>query len=74
MNTTAKYTQADQAIAAYDYFIRTSAGRPFDSAHADLLAMDAAEACDVAARDRTVNQATRDIYRAKAVEFHGIYA
>jgi len=69
-----KYQSADQSIGAYDAFIFSSVGRPFDANKADTLAAIAAVDCDEAARDRTVNQFTRDYYRAQAAEFRAICA
>jgi hypothetical protein len=57
-----KYQAADQAVQAYDSYVFSSVGRPFDSDRANLLAFYAVEACAAAARDRTVNQVTRDYY------------
>lgn len=68
------YTEADSAIAAYDSFIFGSVGRSFDSNRADTLAAVAVVMCEVASRDRSVNQCTRDHYRAQAAQFRGIAA
>ncbi len=73
MNAT-KYAAADQAIAAYDAFIFASVGRAFNSLTADLLAESAADACKIAARDRSINATTRKFYREHATEFAAIYA
>jgi hypothetical protein len=67
-----KYQAADRAIAAYDAFIFASVGRAFDADKADTLAAVAVAECEAAARDRTVNQCTRDLYRAQAAEFRAI--
>lgn len=69
-----KYQAADQSIAAYDAFIFSAVGRPFDANKADTLAAVAVVDCDEAARDRTVNQVTRDYYRSMATEFRAICA
>ena len=69
MNT---YTAADKSIAAYDAYVFASVGRSFDANKADTLAAVAVVDCEVAARDRKVNQATRDFYRAQAALFRAI--
>lgn len=69
-----KYQAADQAVKAYDAFIFSSVGFAFDADRADLLAINAAEACAQAARDRSVNQFTRDHYRALRDQFAAIPA
>lgn len=69
-----KYHAADQSIANYDAFIFSSVGRAFDANKADALAAIAVVDCDEAARDRTVNQVTRDHYRKQAAEFRAICA
>jgi hypothetical protein len=63
-----KYENADRAIAAYDAFVFAAVGRTVENFadRADCLALIAALECDVAARDRTVNQFTRDFYREQA--------
>lgn len=71
MNETT-YQSADRAILAYDSYVFSSVGRSFAADKADLLAANAAIACEVAARDRRVNQFTRNFYRARAAEFIGI--
>lgn len=68
----ALYIQADSSMAAYDAFIFSSVGRPFDSNKADTLAASAIHACEVASRDRSVNQFTRDYYRTQAENFRSI--
>jgi len=67
-----KHQAADKAIAAYDAFVFASVGRQFDAHKADTLAAAAALECSTAARDRTVNQFTRDHYRELAVQFNAI--
>lgn len=73
-DTMTKYQAADRSIASYDAFIFSAVGRPFDANKADTLAAIAAVDCEEAARDRTVNQFTRDQYRNQAVEFRAICA
>jgi hypothetical protein len=58
----AKHEAADKAIQAYDAFIFSSIGRPFNSFKADMLALSALEACKEAAADYSVNQHTRCHY------------
>jgi hypothetical protein len=65
----ATYIQADAAVAAYDSFIFSAVGRPFNSDEADILAALVVVACEVASRDRSVNQFTRDYYRNQAAQF-----
>ena len=69
-----KYAAADQSIAAYDAFIFSSVGRSFDANKADALAAVAMVDCEEAARDRSVNQVTRNAYKAHAEEFRAICA
>lgn len=69
-----KYQEADRSIAAYDAFIFAAVGRSFDANKADLLASTAMLDCEDAARDRSVNQATRDYYREMRDEFRAICA
>jgi hypothetical protein len=68
----ALYLQADSSMAAYDAFIFSSVGRPFDANKADALAASAVNACEVASRDRSVNQFTRDYYCTQAANFRAI--
>jgi hypothetical protein len=64
-----KGAAADQAIQAYDAFLFSSFGRQFDAGKADALAFDALTACAEAARDRSVNQFTRDTYAGLREQF-----
>lgn len=68
----AAYLQANAAVAAYDSFIFAAVGRPFNAAQANALAASAVVACEVASRDRSVNQFTRDFYREQAAQFRAI--
>lgn len=73
MNAT-KYQAADTSIAAYDAYVFASVGRSFDANKADTLAAVAVVDCEVAARDRSVNQVTRAYYAERAAEFRTIVA
>lgn len=64
-----KYEQADRSIAAYDAALFDAVGRSGQSGRLNLLAAAAQLDCTVAARDRSVNQATRDYYRDRAAFF-----
>lgn len=67
-----KTQAADRSIAAYDAFVFASVGRQFDANKADALAAVAVVDCEVAARDRSINQTTRNIYAALRDEFRAI--
>ena len=68
----ALYLQADSAMASYDAYIFSHAGRPFDGGKADALAASAVAACEAASRDSSVNQFTRNHYCAEAKNFRSI--
>lgn len=72
MNST--YQQADLSIASYDAYIFAAVGRSFSADKADSLAAVAVVDCEVASRDRSVNQFTRDFYRGQADQFRSICA
>jgi hypothetical protein len=75
MTQLTKYQEADQSIAAYDAFIFACPGKPFDgelAEKADLLAATAMICCREAARDLSMNQTTRNVYRALYNEFKAI--
>lgn len=63
MNTT-KYALADAAIAAYETALFAAVGRMNESTENRLALLEfyAIEACTAAARDRSVNQFTRNHY------------
>jgi hypothetical protein len=67
-----KYKQADISIASYDAYIFTAIGGAFSADKADTLAAVAVVDCEIASRDRTVNQFTRNFYRAQAEQFRSI--
>lgn len=71
MNT---YTAANQSIENYDAYVFASVGRSFDANRADTLAAVAIVDCEIASRDRSVNQCTRDYYREQATNFRAIVA
>ena len=68
----ALYLQAESSIQAYDAYVFAAVGRSFDANKADLLAASAVHSCEVASRDRSGNQVTRDYYRSQAVLFRNI--
>lgn len=66
------YQNADRSIARYDAYVFASVGRSFDAGKADTLAAVAFVDCEVAARDRSVNQFTRNAYALLAAQFKAI--
>jgi hypothetical protein len=69
-----KISAADKSINAYDQYVFSCVGRSFDANKADALAAIASIDCEAAAKNKAVNQFTRNIYKAKAEEFKRIAA
>ena len=66
-----KYERADKAIKAYEACVFTAVGFMNEKTETRILVLevDALDACEQAARDRSVNQCTRDYYAKEAAWF-----
>jgi hypothetical protein len=66
-----KYERADLAVKAYETAVFSAVGHNDEATTTRLtvLEFDALDACTEAARDRTVNQTTRDYYAREAAWF-----
>jgi hypothetical protein len=66
-----KYEVADKAIQAYEAVVFAAVGRSNEQieTHIIVLGLDAMEACEMAARDRSVPQWSRDHYANECAWF-----
>lgn len=66
-----KYARADKALAAYELALFAAVGHndELTASRLAVLEYDAADACNAAAHDRTVNQVTRDFYARESSWF-----
>lgn len=66
-----KYELADAAIKAYEGVVFAAVGHNDEATETCIvvLEVDALDACEAAARDRTVNQTTRSHYAREAAWF-----
>jgi hypothetical protein len=62
---------AETAIAVYEVAVFSAVGHndKITATRIEVLGVDALDACSKAARDRTVNQVTRDYYAKEAAWF-----
>ncbi len=65
--------QAEQAVEAYDAYVFSPVGHPFDGDKADTLAAVAWVACEDAAKAyRRINKNDASYWKAKALEMRAI--
>jgi hypothetical protein len=66
-----KYERADAAIKAYEAMVFAAVGHNDEATTTRILVLevDALDACEQAARDRSVNQVTRNYYAREAAWF-----